>query len=1251
MIGAITSLEVSTLGRFTVHRHQDQLSGGNWNRRKVVDLFKLLVTAEQHRLHREQIQEILWPSAADEQAASSFGKTLFLLRRALEPDLAKGATSSYLWLDHDVLLLVPDSISIDADRFEGQVKHLQVVVRNRSIEGSNGHDLALLDEFDRALSLYLGDYLPEDLYEDWSQRRRDRLRRMHSWLLEHAATLAVDCKMGERATEYLQALLEHDAADEQTHRQLMLVYARMGRRNDALSQFQLLRETLRDELRTHPLPETVDLYRSIQAGRIATDLAPSLSQLKETSSEPEGRGETVVPIIFGAPPPTVYGKNNGAASPTKQAPDTLSTEENTAVEIQDDSSLLETPGYDLLQGVLVEREEEMQRLQRAYAQISAGTHGCLVICGEPGIGKTRLAREFTRWVEAQRVGNVLWGGCYEMAGSLPYHPFVEAMTTFVRSSSDEELRHIFLQSPQNGLDRSTNPPPESLPDEQKELTGSEMYAAHLARIVPELRHRLPELAQVEAHEPELERSNLFSAVAHFFNTLAIEHPVIIILDDLQWADAATIQLLNYLTLAPVPSLSPTDRPLYMLLYRADEVPESHALRGLLSSLARFRKMQEIRLKRLSEEAVKQLLVKLTGHSISEVFVNEIYKHTEGNPFFLGETLLSLLHEGKVKKLNGQWQTVVSLDELALPQSIRLLIERRLQHLSPECRTTLSLAAALGRQFSSELLCTARHLSEENVAEQVDDAIRLHILSPLTIANGQNRARANRQEADLSFTHDKIREVLYQWLNPLRRRTMHRRIAQTIEQHYAASLDSYYSLLAYHCQMAEDYTRAVDYYLKAAQQAAQVYAFAYAAEYTEKALELLIGDEDRQQRAELLRNLTAEAYLYIGRPDKAIAAGQSSCTLWHELGNAEKEAETRLDVAFALHWQGREVEAIGWIQQALECLKLQPEAIRLRAKAHAQWGMSAVNIGDTGRACEQLELAEQLHEQIGGRDPFILVVTLWAWSWYCWQAGTLQDMLSYALRAAQACRDTSNPGWEPMATYSAAWAYMQLGRVDESQQMAIETLEQAKRHNAVGAQGWAYLVLSFVAMQRARWEESPCYAEKALEIAHMLYDRDLEARVFWSRSICAWFQRDWDHSIRYIDEAIAILQQEGVVSMIYPHLLIQAAVAYLSVGSFEKAQQYLDEGRRLILQAGYKQLSFICKRVQARIWMGQGRFSEAEQSFEQALTESKQYDDSLQYNLTLEAYGQLYLARNKEGDSARGQALIDRACSFFKSIAS
>src|SRR5947209_20414194 len=134
MLGTTTLLAVSTLGKFEIRRDAELLTGGNWNRRKVCDLFKVLLSADQHRLHREQIQEMLWPTATIEQAANSFGKTLYLLRRALEPELVagKGSTSIYVLLDHDALMLVPEHIQLDADLFESRAKQLQAKMRDRA---------------------------------------------------------------------------------------------------------------------------------------------------------------------------------------------------------------------------------------------------------------------------------------------------------------------------------------------------------------------------------------------------------------------------------------------------------------------------------------------------------------------------------------------------------------------------------------------------------------------------------------------------------------------------------------------------------------------------------------------------------------------------------------------------------------------------------------------------------------------------------------------------------------------------------------------------------------------------------------------------------------------------------------------------------------------------------------------------------------------------------------------------------------
>jgi DNA-binding SARP family transcriptional activator len=861
MVRASVSLKVTTLGRFSILRNQDLLSGGIWNRRRVCELFKVLLSAEQHRLHREQVQELLWPSSSMEQAANSFGKTLYLLRRALEPDLTTGKSSAYISLDQDILSLVPASVEIDADLFETQAKYIQTNVQSSLINAQ--HTQSVLGEFDSVLALYGGDYLPDDLYEDWAQRRRDRLRRTCSWLLEQAAKIAIASAQGQRASEYLRALLEQNTTDESMYRELMLIYARMGRRSEALNQYQHLREALREELRATPLPETLELYRAIQAGRISADLA-EFHQLP---------GQKPAIELFSAP---VHTHTHAISDDHMYKPQTVAVSQPAIQKVE--REMVVTPG-NLLNVELVGRAEELQYLRQAYASAGEEQQRLFFMSGEAGIGKTRLAHEFSSWAEEQQA-IVLWGTCYELSGGLPYQPIIDMLAAHMHMSSPKQLRAALGK---NAID--------------------------LAKIMPELRLKFADLPPPEPFGLEVERRNLYNAVTGYFHAIASERRLLLVLDDLQWVDTATVQLLSYmLRQSASQAVQESTMPFVLLLYRADEVHETHPLRSLLAAQLRTGHAQELRLKRLREEEVQQLLTQMAGHEVRTTFSEEIYKYTEGNPLFIGESIRTLVEEGKIKKIGDRWQTTIALKELALPQSVRILIERRLVYLSPECRMTLAYAALLGRQFHSSLLCRMRNLSEENISEHVDEAIRMHILMALA-------EETISQDADLLFTHDKIREVLALSLNPLRRRTAHRQIAQAIETHYASRLQTSYSPLAYHYQMAEERTKAVEYLQKAAEQAASVYAFVEAAGFMEKAVELLLGEENRPQRAELLRKLSVDAYLYIGRPEKAIEAGIAACTLWQELGDPVKEAESRLDVSFSFHWMGRERDAIDYIKRA------------------------------------------------------------------------------------------------------------------------------------------------------------------------------------------------------------------------------------------------------------------------------------------------------------------------------------------------
>ena len=240
---------------------------------------------------------------------------------------------------------------------------------------------------------------------------------------------------------------------------------------------------------------------------------------------------------------------------------------------------------------------------------------------------------------------------------------------------------------------------------------------------------------------------------------------------------------------------------------------------------------------------------------------------------------------------------------------------------------------------------------------------------------------------------------------------------------------------------------------------------------------------------------------------------------------------------------------------------------------------------------------------------------------------LNTCLHYALQGVEFCRTSNKPDWEPMMNYSAAWAYMLLGQIPRGQEAAHAALKNAQLHGVVGAQGWANLVLAFLAMQEGRWDDAQQIGDKAYAIGSMLHDADLQARVLWSRSVCAGWQNNWEQAISAILDALQLAKIEGEISMVYPYLLVQAAKSYFYAGKAEEAQVYLEQAMQLALDRQYCQLPAIGERLQGRIWQAQGRFDEAQPCFERSLASLRAIDDVVEYARSEEAYGLYYLARD------------------------
>jgi len=417
----------------------------------------------------------------------------------------------------------------------------------------------------------------------------------------------------------------------------------------------------------------------------------------------------------------------------------------------------------------VGREHELKQLQRAFDAALSGQGGLTMVVGEPGIGKTALCEQISTYV-AVRGGKTLVGHCYEEGSfSLPYLAFVEAMRTYVLARE---------------------------PDGLKQDLGS--GAAEVARIVSEIRDRV----QVElrpAGDPEDDRWRLLQAVAGFLRNATTVQPMLLVLEDLHWADRGTLDLLLHLAR----NLEGT-RLLIAGTYRDVEVDRSHPLSSALADLRRIGSFQRVPLRGLTVDEVHRMMTNIRGQEPPWSRAEAIHRQTEGNPLFVQEVLRYLVEEGLVVREGGRYARTDGTDpEAGIPEGLRDVIGKRLSKLSPECNRLLSTAAVIGRDFGLQTLQRVADVPEDELLTALEDAARVGVLEQ------QARGGVIR----FRFSHALFRQTLYEEIFAPRRIRLHQAVARALEGQYASRLEEHAAELAEHFAQstdAEDLEKAVRY---------------------------------------------------------------------------------------------------------------------------------------------------------------------------------------------------------------------------------------------------------------------------------------------------------------------------------------------------------------------------------------------------------------------------------------------------------
>jgi tetratricopeptide (TPR) repeat protein len=505
----------------------------------------------------------------------------------------------------------------------------------------------------------------------------------------------------------------------------------------------------------------------------------------------------------------------------------------------------------------VGRAREMTAL-RAALQATAGGRGRLVLLvGEAGIGKTRTAAEFAREATA-RGALVVHGGCYEGEWAPAYGPLAEALTAYVRGADAVELRADL------GLG-----------------------AAPLARMVAGLRERFPDLPEPTPLQPDEARFRLFDAVSQLLIAAAARSPMIVVLDDLHWADQGTIAMLRH-----VARLAPQHRLMLLGTYRDVELGPQHPLTDALGALYRETTCERILLQGLDEQEVAQLIADSEApREMRGKLAGAISAATNGNPFFVREVLQHLIEESRYTRGPSDQTTAIAIQPIAIPDSVRQVLTRRVRRLSADTSNLLTVAAAFGGPFHLQVAANVASLDDATALNAIDRALRAQLVRPAD--------SAERYE----FTHALIRETLYGELSPSRRLRLHRQIAEAMEEAHGERAAEHAAEIAEQYQRSAELPgaeRGIRYALIAADRAAATYAHESVATYLRTAWTLLPENDARRPR--LLGRL-AIALAWAMTFDDALTAATDAANRIATTEGEQAAADFLADATLELHRAG------------------------------------------------------------------------------------------------------------------------------------------------------------------------------------------------------------------------------------------------------------------------------------------------------------------------------------------------------------
>ncbi len=897
---------------------------------------------------------------------------------------------------------------------------------------------------------------------------------------------------------------------------------------------------------------------------------------------------------------------------------------------------------------LIDRIEEISLLKEAADRATRGEGGLVLLHGEAGIGKTRLARELRAYSRLRGM-QVLYGRCpalFRMDGVPPYTIWSEIIKDYLENSNPEQLYRVIGY-----------------------------YPAEIVKLVPELHQRLRTIPQSLPIGPEHEQSRLFEAVSQFIVNISRENPLLVVLDDLQWTDPSSLLLLHYLARG-------VQKTSLLLLgaYRSTDIDANHPLSPVLTELNRERLPQSISLKRISFNDTSELIKNiLEQDDVPAEFCKLIFEKTRGNPFFTEEVVKSLKEEEVIYRLGDKW-AFKDVSRIDFPENVKNIVKARIGRLDPYCQRVLKLASFVGNDFTMEALCGVTGVDEDKLLETIEKILE----------SGLVKEKVIRDEDVYSFVDVIVRDVVHEGISHLRHKKFHGTVGHALEKVYAKNIDAHFSELALHFLESGEKDAALDYFLKAAEKARQVYAYSEAFSYFQHALELLEERRDTtEQQAHVIEKL-GELKAWMGEGEagmeylersivlrtemgdnKNVARLHSTMAsgLWNVMGDREKASEHhRLaremlekepesvelaglyeDIAHMLWRTGEPTEALPWAQKALRL------AERLNAPEVVAWcyndlGVLNVKQGESDKALEYYEKGLKIALE---KSPAFAATIYNNLCDYYFGMGELEKMFETAKKGSELAKKLGSPYGRVWIDSMLASSYALMGDMQTAFSMLEEVVSLDKRTKNTAHLSYAIWILGIAYYWLGDWDKSLLCLMEARDLAKESGEYQCSGNAAEALGELYMEMGDYSEAEKFFDEGRNIYEKAGDTSAEYLDLLPALSRLCLKKGDTEKAEELIEKILEYAMKTKNRLLIFYADMLKAMLFRERKNWEQSIQSFEKSLQEASSLKAERWYVYRfaelLHEYGLVHLYRNREDDREKAYSLLDNALEIYQKM--